>query len=236
MIRLKQNKTRFVVIFAAISLILTGCSEVASPPNVPEKPDPILPTTGTLIIENDQGEIKDCTPELIIFAENADYMAFSGNGIQWTEWIDYQTSYSEFNLANNENGTEMSSGEKTIFVRFKDEAGNLSPEDDLAFDTVNYILGDLFTIIVEPSRIDLPAGESHAFTVRGFDKQLNEVPLEPEKVYWTKCCGVGNLNPTTGLTTVYTTPSVPGVRDITAHYQSLGVGAKINVLAKSGQN
>jgi len=56
-------------------------------------------------------------------------MSFSGDGVNWCEWEEYGTSYEEFNIANGLNGTELSSGIKYIYVRFKDEEGNLSPSE-----------------------------------------------------------------------------------------------------------
>jgi hypothetical protein len=91
--------------------------------------------------------------------------------------------------------------------------------------------GELFSIKVSPSSVSVPVGGTCTFTLKGYDKKLNEVSLDPSKASWTKCCGVGDLSPTTGLTTTYTAPSITGTRNVSGHYGSLGTGATIYVIS-----
>jgi len=178
--------------------------------------------------------IKDCTPELDVFIEKANIisMSFSGNGKDWSEWVDYSKSYDQFNIASGFNGTTMESGNKTVYVRFKDTNGTIFPKDfqESVCCTFEYEMQKLYSIKIDPAEVEIKAGESREFMVKGFDLDLNEVPLDGEKVKWTKSCGVGELNPTEGVQTTYTTPENLGARDISAHYGSLGTGAKIYIL------
>ena len=204
--------------------------DLPSEPELTTPPPPIGPTSGWIIIGNDAETTKDCSPVLSIYSEGAAYMSFSGDGETWTEWEDYDTSYEEFNIANGINGTKFGSGTKYVYVRFKDEDGNLSPSDELAFDIIEYEMGELFSIKISPQEVTISVGGSCLFTLHGYDLKLNEVPLESSKVIWTKCCGVGELSPTIGLSTTYTTPSVSGKRNITAQYNNLKTGAVIIVV------
>ncbi len=219
------------VIFILILFFLSGCIKIIpeQQSNFDSLPNLNKPTSGWIVIENDAETTKDCTPELTIFSEGATQMSFSGDGETWTDWIDYITSYGKFNIANNFYGTEFSSGTKHVYVRFKDEEGNFSPSDELAFDTIEYEIGKLFSIKIFPQETTIPISGNCIFTLHGYDFKLNEVPLDNLKVTWTKCCGVGNLSPTTGLSTTYTAPSTAGERNITAHYSNLQTGAIITV-------
>jgi len=59
----------------------------------------------------------------------ADYMSFSCNNTAWTEWVHYSTPYYGLNLTNASIGCNPIDGNRTIYVKIRDEAGNLgSPE------------------------------------------------------------------------------------------------------------
>ena len=227
----------FISVFILIlfSMFSAGCESIVF--NFPFNPEPPLdppppmgPTSGWIIIENDAETTKDCSPVLTTYSEGATYMSFSGNGENWTEWEEYNTSYEEFNIANGLYGTEFGTGTRCVYVCFKDEDGNLSPSDELAFDTIEYEIGELFSIKIYPKEAAIPVKGNYFFTLRGYDLKLNEVPLESSKTSWTKSCGVGELSPTTGLSTTYTAPSIPGKRNITAQYNNLKKGAAIIVV------
>jgi hypothetical protein len=51
-------------------------------------------------------------------------MAFSCNNSSWTAWVSYATSYSDFNMRNTSYGCSSSDANNTIYVKFKDAAGN----------------------------------------------------------------------------------------------------------------
>ena len=230
----KKKYIILILLFVLFCIFYSGCVSVIpdSPtdPEIPLSPPNIGPTSGWLVIEDDLEITKDCTPILSIYSEGADYMSFSGDGENWTEWIGFDNSYNEFNIANGLNGTKFGSGIKYVYVRFKDEDGNLSPSDKLAFDIIEYEMGELFSIKIIPQEVTISVSSSYVFTLHGYDLKLNEVPLENSKVTWTKCCGVGELYPITGLSTTYTAPSVAEKRNITAHYGNLKTGAVIIVV------
>jgi len=235
---MKNKREILILVFILIlfTIFYSGCASIISDlPSEPEPPNsqpPAGPTNGWIIIENDAETINDCTPGLSIYSEGAAYMSFSGNKENWTEWIEYNSTYEDFNIANGLNGTNFGSGTKYVYVRFKDEDGNLSPSDELAFDIIEYEMGELFSIKIFPQEVTISVGSSYIFTLHGYELKLNEVPLENSKVTWTKCCGVGNLLPTTGLSTTYTAPKTLGKRNITAQYNNLKTGATIIVVSE----
>lgn len=173
---------------------------------------PPPPTKGSIIIANGNEVTDDSTPSLAIFSEGADYMSFSGDGEQWSEWIPYTVSYEGFDIASGEYGTEFSQGEKYVYVRFKNEIGDLSPQDDLARDDISFILTNLNLkyIKVEPAEITMKVNTKQVFMVKGIDHDLNEVPLDGSKVSWSYCCNASTTPLSGSVTTTYTAPSGPG--------------------------
>ncbi|NLL62112.1 MAG: hypothetical protein GX240_04945 [Candidatus Atribacteria bacterium] len=192
-------------------------------------------TKNFLSIKGSPDIIKDCTPEMEILVEEDDieYMSFSGNGEDWSEWIRFSKKYDQFNIANGYFGTVRTSGIKNIFVRFKDEAGNILPAEgqNPFYCTVNYEMQELFSIAVVPIEATLRVGEKLSFIVKGYDLfSVNEVPLDEKLTVWSKPCMVGELVPEVGLETIYTAPESPGLRNIRVQYNSLTAGARINVI------
>lgn len=226
---MKFKNSGIILFFLLLVFIFSVSCENIS--NIDINEIEMLPTSGLIIIQDGAESTVDCTPLLTIYSDGADYMSFGGDGEFWSEWVEYNASYDEFNIANGLNGTELSSGTKYVYIRFKDEEGNLSPENEIAFDKIEYELGELYSIKIIPENISMPVNSSYVFTLHGYDKRTNEVPLEGSKVYWTKCCGVGSLSNTTGLSTAYTAPRTPGKRNITAEYENFQkTGAVIIVI------
>ena len=226
--KLRDRKIIYLLyILVAFTILCTGCTDGIAP---------IFPTisvgltSGTISIGGGADTTLDRTPPLTVYSEGAAYMSFSGDSINWSEWIEYNAFYEDFNIANNLYGTELSSGQKYVYVRFKDENGKLSPPDNLAFDTINYEFKDLNSIKIIPSEITMTAGSSYTFEVKGNDIDSNEVPLDGSQIIWEKSCGVGSLSDKSGLTTTYTAPNVTGDRDIIANCGPLRTGAKIVVV------
>ncbi len=81
-------------------------------------------------------------------------MSSSGNGEDWSEWVDYSQSYNKFNIASGLNGTTMESGSKTVYVRFKDKTGNIFQIDfqDSICCHFEYELQPLFPLEIEPEK------------------------------------------------------------------------------------
>ena len=216
-------------ILIAFTILCTGCTDGIAPIF------PIItvgPTSGTISIEGGAETTFDCTPELTLYSGGAAYMSFSGDGVSWSDWVKYNTFYDNFNIVNNQNGTQFISGVKYIYVRFKDENEKLSPPDNLSFDTINYEFKELNSIKIIPSETTMTVGSSYSFEVEGYDIDSNEIPLDGSQIIWEKSCGVGSLSNTSGLTTTYTAPTVTGERDIMANCGPLRAGAKIIVVNK----
>jgi hypothetical protein len=173
---------------------------------------PPSPTKGSIIIANGDEVTDDSTPLLTIYSEGADYMSFSGDGEQWTEWIPYAVSYEDFDSASGECGTEFSQGEKYVYISFKNENGDLSPQDDLAGDDISFILPnlDLKYLRVEPTEITMKVGTTQIFIVKGIDQELNKVPLDGSKVSWSYCCNASTTPLSGSVTTTYTAPGGTG--------------------------
>lgn len=222
-----HKKIYLLYLLIALIIFCTGCTAGIAPifPTTIEGP-----TSGTILIESGAESTYDRTPLLTVYSEGAAYMSFSGDGVNWSEWVEYAPTYEDFNIANNLYGTEFSSGLKYVYIRFKDENEKLSPSDNLVFDTINYEFKNLNSIKIFPSEITMTVGGSYIFEVKGYDIDSNEVPLDGSKVNWVKCCGVGNLSNTSGLTTNYTAPTVAGERDMVVEYGPLRAGTKIMVV------
>jgi hypothetical protein len=224
-----------IIIFNLLIILLTsfftGCTENIVIPIISPGPssNPNELINSKITIENGAETTKDCTPVLTISfeGEGADYMSFSGDGNNWTDWLPYNPSYEEFNIANGLNGTIFGSGIKDVYIRFKDLEGNTFPADVNILDSIQYEMQDLHFLKIIPRNVTVSVGEDTLFTLHAYDLGgINEVPVEGSKITWTKCCGVGKLNPTTGLSTTYTAPLSLGERDISAHYNNLGAGAE----------
>lgn len=226
----KNHKSIYLFyLLIVFTIICTGCTSNITPIF------PIItsgPNSGTISIESGAETTFDRTPALTLYSDGADYVSFSGDGENWSEWIEYNSSYEGFNMVDNQNGTQFISGLKYIYIRFKDNNGNLSPSDNLAFDTINYEFKDLNSIKIIPSEIAITVGSSYTFEVKGYDIDSNEIPLDGSEIIWEKCCGVGSLSNTSGLTTTYTAPTVAGERDIIVNCGPLRVGAKVIVVNK----
>ena len=183
---------------------------------------PPAPTKGSIVIANGGGATDDSTPLLTILSERADYMSFSGDGEEWSEWIPYAVSYEDFDIASGEYGTEFSQGKKYVYIRFKNENGDLSPQDDLAGDDISFMLSnlDLYYIKVEPTGLTMKVNTSQVFIAKGIDHDLNEVPLDGSKVSWSYCCNASTTPLSGSATTTYTAPSGPGTKWLKATYDN----------------
>lgn len=201
----------------------------------PEKGSQIQPIYSIRLKAQDSVPVKDCTPEFEIFTgdKNVIAMSFSGDGKQWSDWVSYCEDYTQFNIANGLNGTTMQSGKKIVYIKFKDSFGSIVPSDNQepVFCSFEYEMQELFSIKIEPDKIQVKPGAQQKFTIRGYDYcSKNEVPINGEKVEWSKPCAVGMFSSTKGFQTTYTAPEKYGKWNISAHYGSLGAGATVYVI------
>jgi len=223
-----KNIAIFSILLTVISFFFTGCSSInltAPPTDIPTEL-----SSGTIIIENGADFTLDCAPPMTVFCEGAVYMAFSGDGENWTGWITYSSSYVGFNIANKFYGTVFGSGTKKVYVRFRDEQGNLSPADDIVYDTIFYNMPELRYFEISPKKTTIKLSGEASFTAIGWSEGKEyEVPIDGDKVNWTHCCGVGIVKPTQGLSTVYTPVGInsPCTKYITAYYEGKQASAEI---------
>lgn len=246
MVKIQKIRKIVFILFLVLSsiLYLVGCQknilfidEIENETLYPIKNNIFF--NACLSIKDNPNLVKDCTPQFIITTgdNSVTAMSFSGDGINWSEWVDFEEKYDKFNIASGLNGTTMDSGTKTIYVRFRNIEGVIFPlfSQDPISCSFNYEMQNLFSIMIEPEFIEMNPEESQTFIVRGFDLfSENEVPLDGNKVEWSKPCAAGKLSNTTGLKTIYQAPLETGIRNISVHYGALGAGARVFV--KSGQN
>jgi len=212
-------------------IFITGCNSSISNPTAPPVNSPGL-DKGDIVIAENAENTPDCTPALTVSCEGAAYMSFSGDGNTWTDWIVYSNSYDNFNIANKFYGTIFGSGEKYVYVRFMDGEGNLSPLEDLAYDTIIYEMPELKYFRVEPDSVEMKIGEKKLFTAVGWSEgKKYEVPIDGDKVSWRHCCSNGEVSPRVGLQTYYTTPGITSActKNITASYEEKEAGAIIHI-------
>ena len=239
MVRFSKYLNRIIVILICFLVIATlfGCDQSIVTPDQDNQNDNNIVIHSYVLVKGNPAIVKDCTPELFIFTDKPDvaFMSFSGDSSDWSDWVKYSKSYDKFNIASGLNGTNMDSGLKTVYVRFKDINSDIFPNEfqETIYCQFEYEMQPLFSLEIEPERVKVGKGESHEFVVKGYDHfGKNEVPLDGQQVEWKKTCGVGKLNPTTGFKTVYTAPDIPGTRDISAHYGKLGTGAWVEVVGE----
>ena len=211
----KKNNLVIVLLTLFYVLFLCGCHGIGDGVVYPDPGNEAVyppPGNGSILIDNGAKTTDTCTPLLTISSEGADYMSFSGDGEEWSEWIPYAVSYNDFNIASGLYGTEFSQGEKYVYIRFKNENGDLSPEADLAGDDISFILSnlDLKYLRVEPAEITMKVGTTQVFIVKGIDRELNVVPLDGSKVSWSYCCHASTTPLSGSVKTTYTAPSGTG--------------------------
>ena len=93
---------------------------------------PPMVTEGSIIIVDNEGYTRDSTPDLQLYAIGAHEMRFARSPGSFTDtWVPYDTSYSDFNIGFG------GDGEKTVWVQYRDHAGNVSiaSADQTIYDT-----------------------------------------------------------------------------------------------------
>ncbi|RLG15458.1 MAG: hypothetical protein DRN71_01300, partial [Candidatus Nanohalarchaeota archaeon] len=101
------------------------------------------PALPLILIENGDSFTNDVTPAMTITDMSGgdnrpDYIAFSCDNSNYSEWIPWTVSYSLFNITGS--GCALGDGFKTVYVKGKDEAGNVPivvpDSDDIILDRV----------------------------------------------------------------------------------------------------
>lgn len=103
------------------------------------------PDPASIVIAAGAIVIKDATPVLTLTpgAIAPDNMRFSCNGIAWSEWVGWATSYDGFNLATGA-GCAAGDGAKTVYVSVKDAHGN--EQATINSDSIIYDSDDNLTV------------------------------------------------------------------------------------------
>lgn len=96
--------------------------------------DTTAPTTGTISVAAGATYANSATSDLTLSATGATYMRFSNNGTNWSEYEDYSTSKSAWNITSGYGGSS-SEGTKNVYVQYKDTAGN---ESSIYSDSIMY--------------------------------------------------------------------------------------------------
>ncbi len=83
--------------------------------------------------------VSDDKPDLDLYAYDAtsgmNEMAFSCDDTNWTAWITYAITYTDFNILDSSFGCNTTQGDKNVFVKFRDNANN---ESASAMAATNY--------------------------------------------------------------------------------------------------
>jgi len=78
----------------------------------------------------------------------ADYMSFSCNNTAWTDWTPYSIPYYALDITDTSIGCNSTNGNRTIYVKIRDEAGNLgSPEYVSGWIVLDTVPPRILTII-----------------------------------------------------------------------------------------
>lgn len=171
------------------------------------------PTFGSIKIrdsyynsEDGRKYINDVEPDLAFYAAEADHVAFSCNNVNFSDWIDYPSEqfYSSFNLETGA-GCALGDGPKTVYVKFKDEAGNEGAyaNDSAILDRVaptvalsspdNSSTVSEGIVSFEYTPDDVGSGISSCeLIVDGDAVQTNSEIIRGSKNYFTRLMAIGN--------------------------------------------
>jgi len=121
----------FLVLFTLLSVpLFSGCKIIFVEPT--STPTPIFTPTEVVVeeVENpiliNNGEKYTNNPlvDLALSAQGASYMLLSGNGTNWSSWLEYSNTYKDFDLFNGP-GCTKAEGTRRVFVKFKYKDGSI---------------------------------------------------------------------------------------------------------------
>jgi len=132
--KFKRNLLIFAVILIGILIVATGCVPTTVEEEVEEEAAD-APTNGTISVAGG-ATTNDTTPTLTLSSTGATYMAFSGDGVNWSDWVAYATTYSSFGVTTGE-GCTSGDGTKTVYVKYKndDDVESTKVYDSFYLDT-----------------------------------------------------------------------------------------------------
>jgi len=118
--KFKRNLLIFAVILIGILIVIAGCLPTTPTSEEEEEEAADAPTNGTISVAAGAATTNDTTPTLTLSSTGATYMAFSGDGVNWSAWVAYATTYSSFGVTTGE-GCTSGDGTKTVYVKFKND-------------------------------------------------------------------------------------------------------------------
>ncbi len=90
---------------------------------------------------------------------------------------------------------------------------------------------ELSYIEIEPQYAEIKAGNSIDLFVKGFSEDGQEVDLNEDRIFWSKCCPSGELYPLIGYITTFTSSrGSSGVMHIYCDYEGLKDTARIKTI------
>ncbi len=120
--------TKYIVFFILLFLVLpplfSGCkiifTEPETSPTISSTPTPPIVDTveKPITINNGKEYTNNHIVNLTISALGAVYMAFSGNGTNWSPWLEYNKIYNNFDLFSCP-GCTHAEGTRRVYVKFK---------------------------------------------------------------------------------------------------------------------
>lgn len=92
---------------------------------------------------------------------------------------------------------------------------------------------ELSYIEIEPHYAEIKAGDSIDLFVKGFSEDGQEIDLNEDKIFWSKCCPSGGLYPLVGYATTFTSArSSSGVMHVYCDYEGLKDTARIKIIRR----
>ena len=133
--KFKRNLLILSVLLIGILIVVAGCVPTTVDEEVEEEAED-APTDGTISVAAGAATTNDTTPTLTLSSTGATYMAFSGDGVNWSDWFAYATTYSAFGITTGE-GCTTGDGTKTVYVKYKNDDGVESTKvyDSIYLDT-----------------------------------------------------------------------------------------------------
>lgn len=133
--KFKRNLLILTVILIGILIVIPGCLPT-TPTSEEEAEEGDVPANGTISVAAGAATTNDTTPTLTLSSTGATYMAFSGDGVNWSAWVAYATTYSSFGVTTGE-GCTSGDGTKTVYAKFKNDTGESATKvyDSIYLDT-----------------------------------------------------------------------------------------------------
>jgi len=227
--------------------------------------DTTKPSTGKITIEN-----RFTKNEKIIIKFYLDYpdyqpdfARFSCNNQNWTDWILYQQTYSDFNITDPNYGCNSSDGNRTIYTQVRDIAGNylnytqdwivldrispkinlISPSSDSWLNTTNITFTFNFTDLFSPKAncslyIDGILNQTNSSVSNNTNTNFSVSNLAEGKHTWNITCEdlAGNFNSSKGSFSIDISPPEIIIESPKEGYTYSGIVSLLTTISDSGMD